>query len=367
MDAASSTLAAVERFRSRRPDRRPSPPPLPANTSDAEHLLTCVDELLSSAQADVDEAQSMVQRYGKTCEAEPIVDGPYRTGIAALNTTLISSTSQQQEEACVAASKAVAATTGGHSNTDHIITRSGCPRVDKLAELQRGLKRRARTMVPESLGQDRWDSSTKIKGSRRRRIKGDANAPPEPPPSGYVTFVGQMTCKIRHDRPNERHSQVKVIGEISSLWKSGLSKAERERYDQFATEAQTEYRRLFGEYCATGSYSDTSQFLRLGSSTEDAAQKQLREEIRKGASSISSRGPWVRRDPAKRNALEQELCEYDTVIFPQRPAEVDQPEWEKQREEASKRHNAQKSKAESNGKGKATSGKAVRKKRKVEL
>ena len=349
--SAAAAAAAVEQFRARRPDRRPPPPPLPPrDTSDAEQLLACCDELLSSVREDVVEAESLVRRFGKTCQAEPIVEGPHRAGIAALNTTLISSTSHQQEEAATAASRAAAATTGGHSNTDHIITRSGCPRLDRQAEWRRGLKRRTKAMVPESRGQDRWDSTTKIKGSRRRRIKGDASAPPEPPPSGYVTFVGQMTCKIRHDRPNERHNQVKVIGEISSLWKSGLSAAERGHYDKFATEAQTEYRRLFDEYKATGSYRDTSQFLRLGSSTEDTAQKQRREAIRKGASSTSSRGPWVRRDPAQRNALERELCGYDTVIFPQRPAEVDQPDWETKREEASKKRGS--GKTTTKGKGK---------------
>jgi hypothetical protein len=102
-------------------------------------------------------------------------------------------------------------TTGGHSNTDHVVVRTGNERKDRIAELKRNLLRRSRAMQPENKGEDRWDKP-RIPGERRRRIvreKDSPEAPPEPPPSGYVVFVGQMTTKIRHDRPNVRHDQTK--------------------------------------------------------------------------------------------------------------------------------------------------------------
>lgn len=66
----------------------------------------------------------------------------------------------------------------------------------------------------------RWDRPRLI-GSRRRRImreKDLPDAPPDPPPSGYVVFVSQMTTKIRHDRPSVQHNQSK-----GTCWFSVLS------------------------------------------------------------------------------------------------------------------------------------------------
>jgi len=336
--------------------------------------------MLNSASKDLDEAQILASRYGYSCFSggggDAIADSSFGGGgsntrkagdgksvilpgqphgagsVSALNTTLLNVTTAAaavaaREDAAAAAGAGGAAdaggeasassraailpTTGGHSNTDHIIARSECPRIDRLSELKRGLKRRSRQMTPESRGQDRWDHNRRIKGSRRRRIKRDLDlpeAPPEPPPSGYVVFIGQMTTKIRHDRPHERHSQVRVVSEISKLWKMTLSPSDREYYEKFATEAQAEYRQLFGEYKATGSYRDTSKFMRLGGNADDKAKA--------GASTRwdVGRGPWVRKEAEQRNDLERELIGYSTTIFPQRPASVEAPEWEKKREEA---------------------------------
>jgi hypothetical protein len=57
----------------------------------------------------------------------------------------------------------------------------------------------------------RWDKP-RLPGERRRRIireQDRPDAPPDPPPSGYVVFVCQMTAKIRHDRPSVQHNQSK--------------------------------------------------------------------------------------------------------------------------------------------------------------
>ena len=113
-------------------------------------------------------------------------------------------------------------TTGGHSNTDHLILQTGDYETDRIAELQRRLSKRQRALRPESKGDERWDKK-RAPGERRRRIARDADAPYEPPPSGYVIFVGQMTTKIRHDRPNELHNQTKAVQEISKIWRIGLT------------------------------------------------------------------------------------------------------------------------------------------------
>jgi hypothetical protein len=41
-------------------------------------------------------------------------------------------------------------TTGGHSNTDHVVVRTGDAKMDRIAELKRNLVRRARAMQPEN-------------------------------------------------------------------------------------------------------------------------------------------------------------------------------------------------------------------------
>jgi hypothetical protein len=235
---------------------------------------------------------------------------------ASTNTTLF------RNKSFLSAFPPILSTTGGHSNTDHIIQVTGDYRADTIAEYKRRLKRRARAMQPEERGSDRWDQP-RIQGSRRRRIareKDLPSAPPEPPPSGYVLFIAQMTTKIRHDRPNTHHNQIKVVREISKIWKYGMTDADREYYNEFAREAREEYERQHEEFRATGSYQPSCVFTRLGGGD----------------------GPWVRISEEDRNALEREISSYGTVKFPPRPEHVKKPEWvtkiEKQNErEARKR------------------------------
>ncbi len=102
-------------------------------------------------------------------------------------------------------------TTGGHFNTDHTIVRTGDERIDRVAELRRNLWRRHRLTQPEERQEGRWDRP-RLPGERRRRVVRERDlpdAPPEPPLSGYIAFLGQMTVKLRHDRPDMPHDQTK--------------------------------------------------------------------------------------------------------------------------------------------------------------
>lgn len=243
---------------------------------------------------------------------------------AAASETIQNSTIQNSSRKnALQAFPPILSTTGGHSNTDHVIQITGNHRSDTIAEYKRKLKRRARAMQPEHRGSDRWDQP-RVAGSRRRRIareKDLPSAPPEPPPSGYVLFIAQMTTKIRHDRPNAHHNQIKVVREISKIWKFGMSHEDREYYNEFAREAREEYERQHFEFRATGAYKPSRTFERLGGGEDH--------------------GPWVRIATHEKNALEREISNYDTVKFPPRPETADKPEWvtkiEKQNEREAKR------------------------------
>lgn len=183
------------------------------------------------------------------------------------------------------------------------------------------------------------------------REKDLPEAPPEPPPTGYVVFVGQMTTKIRHDRPNVPHDQAKgedtmilhvlcnrcarryiiishlpnsqhpvlprfvytlwhaVVQEISKIWKIGMSALDRAYYNTFAIDAKREYEQQVVEYRATGSFTPSTEFGKL-------------EGV----------NVWVRRK--FQNGLEREISAYSTCLFPKRPKEMDEA-YEK-REERSK-------------------------------
>lgn len=195
-------------------------------------------------------------------------------------------------------------TTGGHSNTDHIVSITGDPQKDALSEYKRALMRRAKAMQPEERGKERWDQP-RVVGVRRRRIIRESDlptAPPEPPPSGYVIYVGQMTTKIRHDRPHVHHNQVEVVKEISYLWKNVLSKNEKNYYNYFAKEAREEYERQHTEFRATGSFQPSTKFEKL-----------------------QGDGPWVKVVPG--NTLEEEISSYDSVKFAPRPQSAKIPSW----------------------------------------
>lgn len=184
---------------------------------------------------------------------------------------------------------------------------TGDEKKDRIRELKRSLQRRAKLTQPETRGEDRWDKP-KIPGERRRRIQRDKDlpgAPPEPPPSGYLIFLGQMTCKHRHDHPTELHNQTKAVQEISKVWKFGMTPMERDYYTVFAREVRDEYIGQHQEYRATGYYRPSERFGKL-----------------------QGVGPWVKKDWVEKNGLERELEEYETVKFPERPPEL-QEEYEK--------------------------------------
>ena len=203
--------------------------------------------------------------------------------------------------------------TAGHSNTDHIVTQSCDYTTDRIQELKRKYIRRLRSSQPEARGNDRWDKP-KVPGERRRRIVRDKDAPEapaEPPPSGYTIFVGQMTCKLRHDRPNESHDQTRVMQEISSYWKHNMTADSRQDYIDFADDARDEYVVQLRQFRATGTFTPSQRF-----------------EKKPGANI------WVRKRYLEKTELERELETYDTYSFRPRPPELD--EAYRKREEHSK-------------------------------
>jgi hypothetical protein len=203
-------------------------------------------------------------------------------------------------------------TTAGHNNTDHIVRRTGDYETDRIADYKHAIQTRA-PRVPEQRSNDRWDKPRRIPGERRRRLARPTASPPEPPPSGYVVFVGQMTTKLRHDRPNEHHVQTRAMQEISSLWKSTLTEKERTYYNDLCDEARRLYKDQQLEYRATGQYT-----------ASDAVGK------------LQGANVWVRIPWHEKNALEQELDTYESYVFPVRPPELDQ-EYERRLTESKRR------------------------------
>ena len=150
------------RRRTRRLRPLPPEPPtlaqlqvLASTVSGAESLLSKADDILSSVESDLEDAQKFSSRFGETCTAVPIKSGNISRISPALTSTALSLTSAagQSDATPIAANE----TTGGYSNIDHIVVRTGCYRRDRIAEIKRQYKRRAKAMVPESRGEDRWD------------------------------------------------------------------------------------------------------------------------------------------------------------------------------------------------------------------
>lgn len=243
-------------------------------------LLAQAEAEVKSTNVELEEARELAKKAGLSTDSDlPALVKKHRDGTAA------------------------SALTGGHSNTDHIVILTGDYTTDRIAELRRNLLTRCRAEQPEFRGEDRWDKR-RTPGERRRRIAREKDlptAPPEPPPSGYIIFLGQMTTKIRHDRRHERHSQARVVKEISRLWRLALSDEDREYYNTFCEEIRSEYKKQHLEFRATGHYTPSETF-----------------ERRDGASL------WVRKNAQKKNALELEIAKYETVLFPMRPIEFDE-------------------------------------------
>jgi hypothetical protein len=319
--------------------------------AEAIHLLPKSHEALFQAKSILSEARTIAHRSGLSVDSS-VLDASYQSpflpthfchGVspadsnATMNTNMLvnhmtnpsknptspngsphqqGNNSKNPMRGKISAFPPILSTTGGHSNTDHIIQVTGDHRADAIAEYKRKLKRRAKAMQPEQRGTDRWDQP-RVSGSRRRRIRREKDlpfAPPEPPPSGYVIFVGQMTTKIRHDRPHVQHNQIKVVQEISKIWKFGMSSADRQYYVDFAREARLEYEGQSTEFRATGGFTPSTIF----------------EKMKGG-------GPWVRIALYEKNSLEREIATYQTVKFPVRPSGSQKPSWEAHREESQRK------------------------------
>jgi hypothetical protein len=258
-------------------------------------LIRKCDIVIKNSNRDLDDARNFLEPAGLSVDSS-VLDSTFT------NSDLNAVTSSMSNGAAAAAVMVVLRTTAGHSNTDHVVQVTGDPRKDRLEELKRNYQRRVRQALPESRSEFRWDKP-KIPGERRRRILRDKDlpqAPPEPPVTGYVIFVSQMTIKVRHDRPDEPHQQTKVVQEISKIWRYGMSEGEREYYNNFAYEAQKEYQRMHCQYRATGKYTPSLRFEKL-----------------------QGVGPWVRIPWHEKNALERELATYESISFPPRPPILD--------------------------------------------
>ena len=301
----------------------------------ASSLLSQCDDVIKEASKDLNDARELAKRAGLLWSDSSILDPTFPDASKNL---------------------AVLRTTGGHSNTDHVVRITGDARIDRIAELKRAMQRRARAIQPENKGEDRWDKP-RIPGERRRRIlreKDMPGAPPEPPPSGYSIFIYQMTTKIRHDRPNEPHNQVKgkrcasgfllhenqcythistaefifaVVKEISKVWKFGISEKDRQYYNDFAREAREEYQAQHREFRATGQYTPSKSFLKLEG------------------------GPWVRVASHEKTSLEREIDSYESVQFPPRPPEMDEAYRKREKESYRRRREKEKAMREQQGEG----------------
>jgi hypothetical protein len=78
-----------------------------------------------------------------------------------------------------------------------------------------------------------------------------------------------------------------------------MSEQDRVYYNNFASEATKEYKRQVVEYRATGSYTPSKYFTR-----------------------IEGTNIWVRTNG--KNGLEKEISQYDSCLFPKRPASMDE-------------------------------------------
>ncbi|KAL7441577.1 hypothetical protein ACHAXH_010010 [Discostella pseudostelligera] len=339
----------------------PLMPPSRLSPDDIATLLERVDAEMESARDDLEYAETIAQASGLTVHSS-ILDAAYNGGGTTLPPTAESGNTNASSAAAAAAAMdlrqeaalalqarhkynpmrgtlsaypLVLSTTGGHCNTDHVVPMNPDGTINQLSEYKRMLKRRFRQTQNEERGADRWDLP-RIPGGRRRRIKRavDAiSAPPEPPQTGYVIYVSQMTTKIRHDNPHRAHNQIAAIRWISSMWNE-LSPRDRTHYVTLAKDARVEYEERLLEYRATGSWSPYTTFTRLMTNKNGVDCRGMNER------STGSSGPWVRIPYEAKNALEKEIETYEQVIFPPRPVELE--EVHEQRLEESKKKRKEK-------------------------
>lgn len=357
------------------------PPPL--SSADITSLLERADHEIVSAQEELRHAQPIAEAAGLSVHSS-VLDPSYQAKLSAsvgvsaaaaasldgsTNTATATTSEQQlldlqQEAALVVTARQsfnplrgtlsayplVLSTTGGYSNNDHIIpykinnnnSSSASSSIDKFSEYKRSLKRRHRQLITEHRGVDRWDLPRRIPGGRRRRIKRDVDrpsAPPDPPNSGYVLFVSQMTTKLRHDNPHRHHNQIHAVRKISALWNS-MGDGERGHYKQLARDATREYEDRLIEYRATGSWTPYCCIERLsrgpvkggGGGVEEEGETNNNDGNRPG-----NQGPWVRIPYEEKNELEKELEGYEQVIFPPRPKEMEEEHERRVRESKARR------------------------------
>ncbi|KAL7536271.1 hypothetical protein ACHAXR_007037 [Thalassiosira sp. AJA248-18] len=331
---------------------------------DIASLLDRVDAEISSAQEELDHAQPIAQAAGLTVHSN-VLDATYNrdgafaasssaaaggdSAAAASESTATAATGpvDLQREAALAmqarqnynplrgtlsAFPLVLATTAGHSNTDHIVHQNPDGTIDKFREYKRRMKRRFLQTQLEERGTDRWDLP-RIPGGRRRRIKRDADAPsapPEPPTTGYVIYVSQMTTKLRHDNPNRPHNQITAVRRISSMW-NNMPLKEREHYVKLAKDARNEYEERLMEYRATGQWAPFSTIGRLDNNKNSMITRTAVER------NAGGNGPWVRIPFEQKNELERELDSYEMVIFPPRPAGTEEEHEKKMKDSQERR------------------------------
>lgn len=261
------------------------------------------------------EAREIASKVGLSIESDLRNIKVVQTTTAATSATTSTATSMlnsRQKNAPTAAGASssvsnipISTTTGGFSNTDHLIIRTGLDeRTDRINEYRRQYMIRQRTVTncEAKLYTQKWDKHRVI-GERRRRIIRDIDlptAPTEPPPSGYILFLGQMTTKLRYEsyKENEtkrvKHDQTKMVQEISNLWKSSLDSTDRDYYHTFHTKLKSEYRQQLMEYRATGYYTPSTKYIRNHTNV----------------------GLWTHIEVQDKNALELEIATYDTIHFP---------------------------------------------------
>eukprot|EP00581_Thalassiosira_minuscula_P000470 CAMPEP_0183744660 /NCGR_PEP_ID=MMETSP0737-20130205/65844_1 /TAXON_ID=385413 /ORGANISM="Thalassiosira miniscula, Strain CCMP1093" /LENGTH=117 /DNA_ID=CAMNT_0025980307 /DNA_START=12 /DNA_END=365 /DNA_ORIENTATION=+ len=105
-----------------------------------------------------------------------------------------------------------------------------------------------------------------------------------------------------------------------------MTPSEREHYVNLARDAKAEYEERLMEYRATGNWSPFQTIDRI--------------ETNKNGVVIVERfagGPWVRIPYEKKNELEREIEEYEQVIFPPRPAAMEEEHGKRVKESLERR------------------------------
>lgn len=288
-----------------------------------------IQGLLKRSQEAVTSTKPLLQQAAQIASlVENLEEEQWITTYCADSSSTNNGDSIGADGSAAAAAKAngqpVEITTGGFNNTNHLIpwilprgsyTTDTKPDVESnlVQELLRNRSNRQRLEQPETRGDDKWDRK-RAPGERRRRIVRDKDtsaAPSEPPPSGYVVFVGLMTTKLRHDRgPEAEHSQTAVVQEISRMWREELSQKEQEYYSTLSENIRKEYQQQMFEFRATDTYRPSDRYVRLG----------------------NGQGPWIHKNPKDRNQLEAEIASYDTVLFPAHPPSKDEEYAERERQ-----------------------------------